>query len=141
MEIISENRQGLSTTSTLRCKMCKIIKTITTEEPNKKAEVNNLITVGSVATGIGYSQCSELFAFIDMSFMASNTYLRCTEEMAEKISSSLWASLESAAAEKSRLAVQAGDVDNDGVPFITVIVDGAWSKRSYNVTTPLLLEL
>lgn len=31
---------------------------------------------------------------------------------------------------EKKMAVERGDVIN-GVPFITVIVDGGWSKRSY----------
>jgi hypothetical protein len=33
--------------------------------------------------------------------------------------------------EELRLALEAGEVDSNGVGMITVIVDGAWSKRSY----------
>lgn len=29
------------------------------------------------------------------------------------------------------LAEEKGEVDSDGVPFTTVVVDGGWSKRSY----------
>jgi hypothetical protein len=36
-----------------------------------------------------------------------------------------------AAEEKAKLAVANGDVREDGVPMITVIADGAWSKRNY----------
>lgn len=34
---------------------------------------------------------------------------------------------------KARLAIIRGDVDPiDGIPFITVVTDACWSKRSYN---------
>lgn len=33
--------------------------------------------------------------------------------------------------EEKRLAVLAGDVDDDSTPWITVIIDGGWSHRSY----------
>lgn len=33
--------------------------------------------------------------------------------------------------EEGRLAVERGDVDQDGRPKIAVVADGAWSKRSY----------
>ncbi|KAF2886302.1 hypothetical protein ILUMI_19871, partial [Ignelater luminosus] len=36
-----------------------------------------------------------------------------------------------AAKEEAELAIQNGDVDADDTPIIIVIVDGAWSKRSY----------
>lgn len=32
---------------------------------------------------------------------------------------------------EKEIAIQAGKVDNFGIPCISVIVDGGWSKRSY----------
>lgn len=39
--------------------------------------------------------------------------------------------MEIAASEEKKLAIQRGDVDSEGIPLITVIVDGSWAKRSY----------
>lgn len=33
--------------------------------------------------------------------------------------------------EEYKLAIEAGDVDSNGFPFITVVADGVWSKKSY----------
>lgn len=35
-------------------------------------------------------------------------------------------------AEEKKLAIANGEVDKDGIPFITVIGDGGWGVRSYN---------
>jgi hypothetical protein len=34
--------------------------------------------------------------------------------------------------EERRLAIEDGDINEDGVPFIAVIGDGGWGVRSYN---------
>lgn len=39
--------------------------------------------------------------------------------------------MKDAAEEERRLAMQNNQVDPDGVPWITVYVDGGWSKRTY----------
>lgn len=39
--------------------------------------------------------------------------------------------MEQAGKEEYKLALENGSVDNDGIPLITVILDGGWSKRSY----------
>lgn len=39
--------------------------------------------------------------------------------------------MENAAKEEATIAIENGDVDADGIPYITVYVDGDWSKRSY----------
>ncbi|CAH1383606.1 unnamed protein product, partial [Tenebrio molitor] len=33
--------------------------------------------------------------------------------------------------EEARLAIEAGMVNEQGIPIITVLTDSAWSKRSY----------
>lgn len=39
--------------------------------------------------------------------------------------------MQNAGAEEYALAVERGDVDENGIAFITVVLDGGWSKRSY----------
>lgn len=39
--------------------------------------------------------------------------------------------MEKAGKEERNLALESGNVDKDGIPLITVILDGGWSKRSY----------
>ncbi|CAG9763450.1 unnamed protein product [Ceutorhynchus assimilis] len=41
--------------------------------------------------------------------------------------------MENAAAKEAELALEEGDVDENGITCITVVTDGAWAKRSYNV--------
>ncbi|CAH1377203.1 unnamed protein product [Tenebrio molitor] len=33
--------------------------------------------------------------------------------------------------EEKQLAIERGDVDENGVPLLTVVADGSWAKRSY----------
>lgn len=39
--------------------------------------------------------------------------------------------MKEAGKEEYKIAVEKGHIDEDGIPFITVCVDGGWSKRSY----------
>lgn len=39
--------------------------------------------------------------------------------------------MQQAGKEERRLAIDNGDVDGNGIPYITVLLDGGWSKRSY----------
>ncbi|KAF5279713.1 hypothetical protein FQR65_LT15274, partial [Abscondita terminalis] len=43
----------------------------------------------------------------------------------------LWENMKQAGAREHQIAYEIGDIDEDGIPFVTVIVDGGWSKRSY----------
>lgn len=44
---------------------------------------------------------------------------------------SLWETMESAGKQEYEIALKRGNVDENGIAFITVIVDGGWSKRSF----------
>lgn len=39
--------------------------------------------------------------------------------------------MKNATKEKAELAISSGNVDVDGTPLITVVVDSSWCKRSY----------
>ncbi|KAK4886788.1 hypothetical protein RN001_003059 [Aquatica leii] len=39
--------------------------------------------------------------------------------------------MEKATKEEANIAKRRGDVDENGVPFITVVANGSWAKRSY----------
>lgn len=134
MKIISERRCGLYCEYTLKCQMCLIEKIITNEEKmESKLDVNTSLVLGSISTGIGYSQINELAASLNMPLMSPNTFNEYHMKVAHLIRESAWKSMEEAAIEEANYAIAEGEVDEDGIPCITVVTDGAWGKRSYNV--------
>lgn len=134
MKVVGEKRNGLFCEFYLKCQMCNCMKTITSDiKPQSKANVNSSVVLGSISTGIGYTQISELSATLDLPFMTLKTYNKYHEQVAELIRASAWQKMEEAAGEEIKLARDNGDIDKDGIPCITVVTDGAWSKRSYNV--------
>ncbi|XP_063240064.1 uncharacterized protein LOC134540920 [Bacillus rossius redtenbacheri] len=63
--------------------------------------------------------------------MSKNTYIKKEVELDKVWSENLDRTISDAGKEERALAIQEGDVDEDGIPFTTVIVDGGWAKRSY----------
>lgn len=51
--------------------------------------------------------------------------------MSDAVNDALIEELKKAGEEERRLAIESGNVDEQGVPMCTVIADGQWSKRSY----------
>lgn len=127
---IGEQRFGLASKLIIQCKMCGKIEAISTENPNKK-QINEITMAASVGIGIGYSQLKELFTTIDIPFMVEGTYIKKFTEVSQTIEDVAWQTIKESGKEEFRLATDAGDVNENGVPIISVIVDGAWSKRSY----------
>ena len=62
---------------------------------------------------------------------AKKTFVQTECDIGEWWQENLWESMLKAGREEKRLAEERGDFHLDGVPAITVVVDGGWSKRSH----------
>lgn len=114
------------------CKVCGIEEIIESEEPNKSTMKVNLAAVtGAVNSGQGYSQLEILTAVLNMPNMSNHLYQKLHGEVDNFTNATAWESMSSAAKEEAELAIKDGEVNDDGIPLISVIADGAWSKRSY----------
>ena len=72
----------------------------------------------------------ELMANIDVPSLSKQT-LKSTEELLGKVwNNQLISEMEAAGREEHMLAVERKDYHN-GVPAVTVVADGGWSKRSH----------
>lgn len=132
VEFVKEIRKGFESTWIFKCKMCNLLTTILSEA--KKLEyipINKAITNGTCAIGIGYTQLAELSASIDIPCMSPNTYIKLADILSEDIKDTAWNVMKLAGIEEKQLAMEAGDVDIDGIPMCPVVADGQWSKRSY----------
>jgi hypothetical protein len=85
----------------------------------------------TIGIGIGYTQFSEFSAILDIPYLSSNTYGKIFDELSTVIEQTAWEQMRLAGIEEKQLAIEAGDIDTDGVPLCPVIADGQWRKRSY----------
>ena len=132
MKVIAETRKGLNSAITFKCSMCHVKKVIWTNKiPKSSVSVNTDAVIGAIGIGIGFANMEEFFSTLNIPCMSANTYAAEHE-----LVSNAW---ETCAAEEMKkgieiekeLALERGDIDDEGVPLLTVIVDGTWSKRSY----------
>jgi hypothetical protein len=105
--------------------MCSIVGTFSTEKENINIQVNEAAVCGTVAIGAGYTQLTELCAALDIPVFSRKTYLRAEEKILDITEKVALEKMLAAGAEERALAIDAGEVDKDGVPYITVAVDGA----------------
>lgn len=133
MIVIKENKLGLKSIITFKCKMCNATLDVSTDyDEDTVMKVNEAAAFGTISSGIGYSIANDFMSILNVPFMAFNTFNKYTNLMSEGIHKSFWQQIETNGKEEARIAKLCGEVDMDGVPYITVIADGAWSKRSYN---------
>lgn len=136
MAIVGEQRKGLESILKLRCTMCNItefIPLVKTKE-NEQMNINEALALATISTGIGYSTANEIMALLNIPFMSPNSYKLFHERVGNVIRKTAWDVMKEAAEQESQIARDLGEIDKQTqCPFITVIADGAWGKRSYNV--------
>lgn len=110
--------------------MCNIRKTIWTNKEDDM-DINDAATTGIMASGNGFSQAEELFAALNMRFMTFRSYKNYRRKISKAISEACLDEILKAGAEEKRLAEKEECFTADGKPWISVITDGSWKKRSY----------
>lgn len=112
--------------------MCGIHEIIESENPNESVMDVNLSAVTAVVnSGQGFAQLDIFSAIMNMPSMSNKLYQKLHTQVYTFTSETAWEAMSLAAQEEGKLAVANGEVSEDGVPMITVVADGAWSKRSY----------
>ncbi|XP_018566989.1 uncharacterized protein LOC108907691 isoform X2 [Anoplophora glabripennis] len=136
LEIAGEKRQGLKSTFILKCNVCDEEVEICNEEPtlDNESTLNKAAAWATACTGSTYKHMTEFFNVLDIPCLSRNSFVAIQKELEQAWQNCLWRNLEEAGEEEYSAAIERGHVDSDGVPYITVYVDGGWSKRSYGHT-------
>ena len=134
--LYGETRHGLATILKGHCATCN--ETIHLESsdrvtgPNRKAmwSVNLGAVVGEMYTGGGHSRLQETYAPVGVPVMTKRSFIRTEKAVGDRWKEMLQETMVEAGKEEKRLAEERGDY-HEGVPAITVVVDGGWCKRSH----------
>lgn len=94
--------------------------------------INTAIVTATVNTGQGFTNLEQFSSILDMPCMSNKSYQKYHQFLYKQTENTAWESIELAGKEEARLAVENGDINSDGISMITVVADGAWSKRSYS---------
>nr|CAH7733844.1 unnamed protein product [Callosobruchus chinensis] len=68
---------------------------------------------------------------MDIPPMAYSTFQKIENDLAFAWKEELWSVMEKAGQEEKAMAIDNNQVDENGVPWTTVYLDGGWSHRSY----------
>lgn len=90
-----------------------------------------LLFVGSLAVGIGCSQLRQFSSILNIPSISPPLYQKTETDLSNIIESASTAEMKKVGTLEAQLAVEKKSLDECGIPSITVIADGAWSKRSY----------
>ncbi|KAF5293159.1 hypothetical protein FQR65_LT20153 [Abscondita terminalis] len=129
MNVISEKFEGVYSVITFRCSVCNVIEKVRTG--HNSDQMNSSLVLGTITAGIGYAQINELFAAINIPLLSNKTYLKHQNTLAVLINKQLQKEATIAAQEEANQAILNGDISENGIPIISVIIDGTWNKLSY----------
>lgn len=135
MQVVGEHRVGLISCFRLQCKMCNLSTDLHTEDPSMASEMNlnSAAVLAILSIGCGHTQMVEQQAIMNIPQMSFRQYSTHNDLVSNSIFEAAWETMEQAGMEELQLAKDIGELDEEGNGIITVIVDGAWSKRSYKV--------
>nr|CAH7733841.1 unnamed protein product [Callosobruchus chinensis] len=122
---------GLASCITFKCNYCDIEIKKYTEDPDLKSNINYGAVWGALSTGNTFSHLKELLSMMDIPPMAYSTFQKIENDLAFAWKEELWSVMEKAGQEEKAMAIDNNQVDENGVPWTTVYLDGGWSHRSY----------
>ncbi len=134
--LAGEVRNGLASILTSRCSTCGHTITLETAQKVKgpkgyrRWECDLAAVWGQVVTGGGHSQLEETMSVVGDPVMSKKSFIESERDIGEWWSQELQEAMTAAGKEEKRMAEERGDY-HEGVPAITVILDGGWSKRSH----------
>lgn len=136
IEIRKEIRNGLRSKIVLRCNTCLknfLLRTSQDENTMESMCLNSTAVLATNMIGIGFSQFEQFTSVLDVPVMSSGTYKKLNDKIGQFWEETSEECMKQAAEEERKIAIERGQIDEeDGIPYITVIADECWSKRSYN---------
>ncbi|KAL6417339.1 hypothetical protein ACFW04_011531 [Cataglyphis niger] len=111
-----------------KCQMCNYEANIWSEP--ETLDINSAAVAGIITTGIGFAQLEELCAAMNVSCMSEPTYIKYRENLVDHFQKTAMENMKLAGEAEKQLAIEKNEVIN-GIPYITVVADDSWMKRSY----------
>lgn len=131
-----EIKNGLRSKLILLCQNCCKEFTVLTSKDEKQTEtldINSTAVLASNMIGIGFSQLEQFMSVLDVPVMCAEKFKDLNDDIGSLWEMTAEQSMKDAEEEERQAAIERGDIDEeDGIPFISVVSDGCWCKRSYN---------
>ena len=134
--LTGETRAGLASIISTHCSKCNYTIPLETSRKvkgpkgNHRWECNLAAVWGQMTTGGGHSRLQETMGVLGVPVMSAKNFIHTERDIGEWWREQLQEVMVEAGKQEKELAEKRGDF-HEGVPAITVVVDGGWSKRSH----------
>ena len=121
-----------------QCLKCHILFRFTSSNTifynsSDQFSVNIGAVLGQIATGGGADHLTEQLTCVQVPSLSSRSFIQMERSIGTTFEAMVGENLLIAGQKEKQLAIEQGDYHN-GIPAITVVVDGGWSKRSHKHT-------
>ncbi|KAF2887024.1 hypothetical protein ILUMI_19149 [Ignelater luminosus] len=126
LEYFQEKRNGLISSFVYKCNVCDKEMVLETEPTtsSKRSMLNYVAVWGTLATGSCYAHLEEFLSVLDAPALSKKMFFKHERELSSMWKDSLWEVMKLAGKEEHEIAKTNGDIDADGIPYITVFLDG-----------------
>lgn len=139
MVVEKEIRIGLNSKIVFVCKMCRVRSVIYTcknsteqlDNKSKDVNINEAAVLATQTIGCGFFNLEEFLSILNVPTMSNFCFQKYSTILRDKLEPTSSKIMAEAIEEEKILALENNDLDEYGLPKITVVTDGAWSKRSY----------
>ena len=122
---------GLCSKLKFVCNRCDYYKWIDLiKDDDAVLPLNKSAVIGTIVAGTGFTELKQQLAAMNIPSMSSRTYRRDRETLVPSFENVSQKSMNKAGTMEREMALMENGTIN-GIPFITVEVDGSWLKRSY----------
>lgn len=139
MVVEKEIRIGLNSKIIFVCKMCRVRSVIYTcknsteqlDDKSKDVNINEAAVLATQTIGCGFFNLEEFLSILNVPTMSTFFFQKYSTILRDRLEPTSSKIMSEAIEEEKILALENNDLDEYGLPKITVVTDGAWSKRSY----------
>ncbi|XP_046144009.1 uncharacterized protein LOC123988344 [Osmia bicornis bicornis] len=109
--------------------MCNHVECVSClQNSDNTMHINHSAVSGTMMTGGGYNQLEEILSGMNVSCMSKRMYEKCQDEIIDAFELAAQREIEV----EKELAIARGDIlPGCNIPWIPVVADGSWMKRSY----------
>ncbi|XP_063385048.1 uncharacterized protein LOC134671192 [Cydia fagiglandana] len=130
IEFVRELRNGFNSIFIFKCSMCD--KEFRESNENSDHEKLNTGFVWGTVTGAGYyTQASHLTNVMDIPTMGPSKFRKIEKSLGDTWKDQLTEEIKNVGQQERAIAIEKGQITDNGIPYIEVEVDGGWAKRSY----------
>ena len=128
-------RYALASVMVCQCLKCNVLFQFTTSnainyDSSHHCLGNTGAVLGQIATGGGADHLMEQFACVQVPSLSRRSFIQMEHSLGTALEAMVGENLLIAGQKEKQLAIQQENYHN-GVPAITVVVDGGWSKSSH----------